>query len=735
MKEYGLYQGETPQAPQLQHQGSGFAPEVDTSTWGNMLDGAIKQGVETVLTYAEIKDEEERQRVEAEQRAVENQQQLEYEKRLNLPWGDEKSFYDHSGNLKEDSVNAFIGDWQQKIEDVGGSFWLRKFGTQYDTAKQSIMDDIASKVKLQLTRQEIKNAKIAFQNNHELALKQGDIKGAINSIMGAVKRGIIPEARGRIMMLDINKKNIMGNAQNGSLSLGGKTYLGDSAMLAAAKEKAGQLGETKAFMLGEPGTPEYLMDAVNDSRTGFYALNDKEQAELIGKLSPVVSLQGDETDLGKKEYKVLPSADNTSKAVASNASQRGIISFQDGMAMVARIAADQFYDNDDMTTEQGVALFEGSEIFAVLGHGDEEVGKAAVRSIMQDVKERQRGGSKISLDEAKKIISGHVRANQGRIGQGTDWENYSDWAEFAKVERMKAWVNQEGGIEDGLYKGVRHIILPIYEKYREDFLDASKKTEERKKRAGEELKEWAGDFIKWYGEEVGKEAKERSMELAESSYLAKWLNQGIAEISNKGADVVLRDSYGADHDRLQNVLKSPINTGVGMSDSEVKKMLADRKHFSKSFKKQASKDYEKLRESKERVKETEKQEKERERKEEQERKKREREEEKNERIRLNHKRSQIRKTDWDWDDNDTSGADIPYCTLPKAEYERVIRDLGYTGEKALYILTRYGKILVGGVNNGESIKFNTSATMKLQGKLKKGQSPVWQGNLAYKYEF
>lgn len=735
MKEYGLYQGETPQAPQLQHQGSNFAPQVDTSTWGNMLDGAIKQGVDTVLTYAEIKDEEERQRVEAEQRAVENQQQLEYEKRLNLPWGDEKSFYDRSGNLNQDSVNAFIGDWQQKIEDVGGSFWLRKFGTQYDTAKQSIMDDIASKVKLQLTRQEIQNAKIAFQDNHELALKQGDTKGAINSIMGAVKRGIITEAKGRSMMLDINKKNIMENAQHGSLSLGGKTYLGDSAMLAAAKEKAGQLGETKAFMLGEPGTPEYLMNAVNDSGIGFYALNDKEQAELIGKVSPVVSIQSNETDRGKKEYNVLPSADNTSKAVASNASQRGMISYQDAMAMVARIAADQFSSNDNMTTEQGVALFNGSEIFSVLGNGDEEVGKAKVRSIMQDVKERLRGGSKISLEEAEKIIKGQVRANQGRIGQGTDWENYSDWAEFAKVERMQAWVNQNGGIDDGLYKGVRHIILPIYDKYREEYLNASKKTEERKKRAGEELMEWAGDFIKWYGKEVGNEAKERSMELAESVYLAKWLNQGIAEMANKGADAVLRESYGADHARLQNVLKSPINTGDGISADEAKKMLANRKHFSESFKKKASSDYEKLRESKERVKETEKLEKE----EEQARKKREREEEKkrqkDEEIKLYHKRSQIQQTDWEWDDNDTSGQDIPCCTLPKAEYERVINDLGYTGEKDLYILTRHAKILVGGVNDGESIKFNTSATMKLQGKLKKGQSPVWQGNLAYKYEF
>ena len=222
MNEIPLYNGAVPQAPQVQLPQVPEMPHVQGN--GEMINRAIDQVTDVVHRYAQLRDFGVRQQVEHRQRELDLQMQQDFERRAELPWGAEGSFFSADGQLDDDAVAAFTQSWQQKNNDLPDGYWLTENAMRSDAERQARNDQMVSRVTLQLLDRESKNRAQAFKDNFDLALAQGDSLGACRIVDDAVASGQVTPARGQLMKLSAAKMGVAAAAR----ASGGSTRGGGS---------------------------------------------------------------------------------------------------------------------------------------------------------------------------------------------------------------------------------------------------------------------------------------------------------------------------------------------------------------------------------------------------------------------------------------------------------------------------------------------------------------------------
>lgn len=222
MNEIPLYNGAVPQAPQVQLPQVPEMPHVQGN--GEMINRAIDQVTDVLHRYAQLRDFGVRQQVEHRQRELDLQMQQDFERRAELPWGAEGSFFSADGQLDDDAVAAFTQSWQQKNNDLPDGYWLTENAMRSDADRQARNDQMVSRVTLQLLDRESKNRAQAFKDNFDLALAQGDSLGACRIVDDAVESGQVTPARGQLMKLSAAKMGVAAAAR----ASGGSTRGGGS---------------------------------------------------------------------------------------------------------------------------------------------------------------------------------------------------------------------------------------------------------------------------------------------------------------------------------------------------------------------------------------------------------------------------------------------------------------------------------------------------------------------------
>lgn len=106
-------------------------------------------------------------------------------------------------------------------------------------------------------------------------------------------------------------------------------------------------------------------------------------------------------------------------------------------------------------------------------------------------------------------------------------------------------------------------------------------------------------------------------------------------------------------------------------------------------------------------------------------------------VKLAKARNEVhRNVEWEWDgDTKVSGATEPMCWVPRAEWERITKELEHDGTQDMFMQVGSKRIFVAGPCDGDRIQMNATACMAVQDKPGKGQLPVDMGTVTYRWKF
>ncbi len=247
MRETPLYQGEkfkSAQRPQAQLPKFQI-PHDD----GSAVNRAVEGLKSALLGYAEVKDYQKGLEAERERAELQSQFRQEMTRRANAQWGSEDSLFHEDGTINEEAVQGVVTDYQERQAATGKTFWLMKNRIRESETMQKAHGMLELDALEMVGRQERQNIERAFQDNFALHAERGDTGAAFASVANAVSRGIITPARGELMKLKLAKKGVQGAAAGGgSLTVGGQTFNGIEAQLAADLVRSGgklEAGEEK----------------------------------------------------------------------------------------------------------------------------------------------------------------------------------------------------------------------------------------------------------------------------------------------------------------------------------------------------------------------------------------------------------------------------------------------------------------------------------------------------------
>lgn len=783
MNEIPLYNGAVPQAPQVQLPQVPEMPHVQGN--GEMINRAIDQVTDVVHRYAQLRDFGVRQQVEHRQRELDLQMQQDFERRAELPWGAEGSFFSADGQLDDDAVAAFTQSWQQKNNDLPDGYWLTENAMRSDAERQARNDQMVSRVTLQLLDRESKNRAQAFKDNFDLALAQGDSLGACRIVDDAVASGQVTPARGQLMKIQVGRSSLMRRVSGGGgVNVGGSAFDGDSAALAMAAARDGYAYEGDDGAAGDvPAPNDAVQESGDDAGTGALKMppydgkvmdmtvtadardgvgGDGQMIDatatpgegwLTGDYSEVIatlplrdvldmqdSLTRDDaiySELqpdGSTRFSCRASAGDATQRVVASANAQGGIDSDAAKAMVANIALASIYENPDATTEQIVSLFNGSGIFEALGDGDGDVGKFRVSSIVKEFSQRGKlGTTKLNLDTIRERVASYVNSPEfggSSVNSKWDWkcmENYYMPTEEWHSDNAKA----------GLYR--------VYTKHWRQYQSKEGKMLDM----DDFLDDEAVKFHSWYMNKLYAKEKKAYQDAASDWYMARI---GEALLNNLDVDDKGGASYGSfasDLAVVDDVLHSYYTPYSYFEAEEIRqKAQADElgriEPLREAFRKKASHDYEALQALRQRA-EAEKQARQRAEKArkqaqadaERERRDEELRRQKEEKRRVLGERLKPRSCSWEWDrkNDDTSP---PCCLIPESEYKALVETMGWDGSEHVYVRINGLSIPVVGSTKGKAIRLNTSAAMKVQSgssRRKRRDLLKSHGTLGYTFTF
>ena len=196
MKELPLYNGEAPQAPQVQVQKPGAIPALPM--WGQNVSAAINAVGDALIQYGELEDYGTAAEIGRKRKELAERANRDFTEKARLPWGAEGSFYNEDGTRNEDEIRAFAAKWEEENEKLGtGRFWLRKNALRAAEEKEDFSVGFALEVDKNILRGEQENRETLFRDNYDLCVAKEDYAGAAEEVDKAVAGGMITKARAK----------------------------------------------------------------------------------------------------------------------------------------------------------------------------------------------------------------------------------------------------------------------------------------------------------------------------------------------------------------------------------------------------------------------------------------------------------------------------------------------------------------------------------------------------------
>lgn len=448
---------------------------------------------------------------------------------------------------------------------------------------------------------------------------------------------------------------------------------------------------------------------------------------------------------GRMHYNCLPTAPDAVKRVTAQAEEQGDIDPAAAKSMLANITLDAVAQNPQASPEQLMKQFDNSGIYEALGDGDAEVGKVRAQAVVQAWKDRGTAGTtQVNTKAIDSLVAAKVNAPD--FGKGQEWKTMEKLNPGKTNTAKWEMPDKEDELQD--YKKW-WTLYKVYKKYRNEYaayhgLNLEEDTPENYEDVRDEFAMRAQKFYNWYMK--GKEGKyntlkKSSQEAASGLYkteIALKLREGMA-VGPDGQPVY--PGYSSEAAAIKGVLAESLPNDLGVAAAERAEAAMEVRHarLAAAASKKAVESYGQLRAAKhetqvlakEREKAAEAEAKAAEKAE----KAAEKEAERREIQKLNAARMKPVQASWEWDGQDAPAGMPPTCTVPKAEMERLVRELGMEEGHVVYLKCNGKKIMVVGENAGNRVELNASAVQSIQAKPKKGQKYLLDGDMGYSYEF
>lgn len=783
-----LYEGERVQA----------APVVQPVQARDVMSEAVAKGMQQVarnmgellMTGAQMEDAKNEFEAERELLWLQSNTRMDVERRLQLPDGHDEALFDKHGNLRETQVANMTNGIHKALEGIGQRIMNPESRLQMQAKAgltgARILDDLAG------TWQKVQHEKMvqAWQDSLALAKAQGDTGGMLKLYDRAAQVGIMSATKAQAEKLNVRKDGMraLGRASRGGryaprVKVGGQEYSGASAALAmaAARARAGRPAAMRALApmaangapatgggvpaaevsaaetsvpVAEVGNGDTVVEAVAEPTPempdmlavqptiglGATAVEDDDPLAMDASANLSVGdferLMGDFTfgntvytlhdDLGRAHFDCPSYADDTVQRVAAQAEAKGELDVDACRGMVARITMQAVTENPEATTANVLEQFDDAGIYEVLGYGDADVGKVRARAVVDEFRQRSAAGTtKVNMATINRLVNDKVNGRD--FGSGQEWKKMEALNPGLKKKNgeYKEWDDGKGKQRENWGK-----LFEVYKKYRSDFNPHAEGEAD-----DDEFNENAGAFYEWYMDNMHKDMKKHAVDAAKDYYTAAILEKMQGSVGVDSAGAAMYTGYASEVALAQDVLKQEPGSDLGAAavvQREQGILQEDRKRR-EAYMKLAKTDYQKLVELKGQHKaKSASAERAAAKKEAADKKAAEQAAAK----KLYVARNRSRKMGWEWDNADSPYGEQPACTVPREEYRKLVDELGYDEDTHLvYLMVGGAKVFVVGPNDGQTIRLNSPAVMKIQKKPKKGEDWAVNGELGYYYQF
>lgn len=419
--------------------------------------------------------------------------------------------------------------------------------------------------------------------------------------------------------------------------------------------------------------------------------------------------------------------------VVARANAAGELTAEDAGEMVTVIALDAVHADAGATVDSMLKMFDGAGVYEALGDGDAEVGKVRAAALVRECKERMEAGTnKLGMAAIERMVN--ARVDEVYRASGRDLARLNPRMKRADGV-YESWNARD---TDARWHELKHLYLGLRKEFNPGLEDGLSHDE-----IMDEFDENAQEFYNWYVDGVGKERN--------AEYKAALKDWYMGQVGMKLADAYAgggryadgSGGYAADVTIAREVLKQGVpqvlNADV-LAKQREEKQKADENRAA-VMRKEAEQQYAKLKGLKEgRSMAKQREEKAKKaaaekatREEEKRRKAEEKKAQQLEQRKLEVLRARPRRAAWEWDGEQAADGESPACSLPRAEWDALVEELGYDGSTNVYVRLGSRKVLVTGYHEGTGLRLNTPAAMLLQDKKKKVLHV--SGELGFSYSF
>ena len=578
-----------------------------------------------------------------------------------------------------------------------------------------------------------------------------DVQGAKDKVQGAEDKGPLPSEvvtpsdssvaaglRSSDLPVAIASEGLSTLGPNGELPVVGQQdgaaaqfmTLNEEQLASVSAGDVAQVAKMNEFL--EPGVEP---EALSEERKLWTLLPVDDVRTFCGMMDDSLSVLEVAGADGGVGYEVKAYAPDVMQRVVARANAAGELTAADAGEMVTVIALDAVHADAGASVESLLKMFEGAGVYEALGEGDAEVGKVRAAAMVRDVHERmQHGTNKLGMEAIERMVQARVEEVYRASGRDLARLNPRMKKEDGVYE---AWDARD---TDARWHELKHLYLGLRKEFNPGLEDGLSHDD-----IMDEFDEHAQEFYNWYAAGVGKERNDE--------YKAALKDWYTGQVSMKLADAytgggMYKDGsggYAADVAVAREVLKEVppevLNADVLAKQREVQQKEDEER--AENMRKVAAEQYAKLKglkEGRSMVKQREEKAKKAAedkaaREEEKRRKAEEKKAQQLEQRKLAVKRARPRRAAWEWDGVQAADGEAAACSLPKAEWDALVEELGYDGSTNVYVQFGSRKVLVTGFHDGDTVRLNTPAAMLLQEKKKKGDTLRTYGELGYSYSF
>lgn len=491
-----------------------------------------------------------------------------------------------------------------------------------------------------------------------------------------------------------------------------------------------QVAKMNEFL--EPGVEP---EAMSEERKLWTLLPVEDVRAFCGLMDDSLSVYEVDGVDGGVGYKVKDYAPDVMQRVVARANAAGELTAADAGEMVTVIALDAVHADAGATVDSMLKMFDGAGVYEALGEGDADVGKVRAAALVRECKERMEAGTnKLGMAAIVRMVDARVEEVYRVSGRD--------------VGRLNPRMKKDDGVydawdardSDARWHELKHLYLGLRKEYDPSLADGLSHDE-----IMDEFDENAQEFYNWYAAGVGKERN--------AEYKAALKDWYMGQVSMRLADAYVgggrygdgAGGFAADVGIAREVLKqgapAVLNADVLAKQREDRQKAESMR--AAGMRKAAAAQYARLKGLKEgRSMAKQREEKAKKaaeekaaREEEKLRKAEEKKAQQLEQRKLEVLRARPRRAAWMWDGEQAADGESPACSLPRAEWDALVEELGYDGSTNVYVRLGSRKVLVTGFHEGAGLRLNTPAAMLLQDSRSKKKALRTSGELGYSYSF